>query len=355
MNNQILSTLLKKLIQLKANKTPFLSCFVNLDQPRHEALAELEGRARLLRHALPSKYRQDFDDALSEIQNYLATSLNPQSHGVAIYSRWGDEPVFLPMQFEAPLKTHLSADTRPEIYPLIELKDVYHRFVTVITTENEARILETTLGGITEEILTERPELRERLGREWTREHYQNHKREREDQFIREKIKILDDLMSQRGHNHLIIAGSPKMVGKFTRALPKRLREKVISTVASNPGDDISPILREAVHLFIAAENIESHHRVGALEAALYRTGLAAIGFQDCRQALTAGYADLLLVDQHHTETRQREELVRLAAQLEIPVETVNRNPVLERMGGFGCLLRFLPPGRQAPRKTLAA
>jgi stalled ribosome rescue protein Dom34 len=256
------------------------------------------------------------------------------------------------MQFEAPLETHLSVDSRPEIYPLIELKDVYHRFVTVITTESEARILETTLGAITEEILTERPDLRERLGREWTREHYQNHKREREDQFIREKIRILEDLMNRRGHNHLIIAGSPKMVGRFTKALPSRLREKVISTVASNPGDDISPLLREAVHLFIAAENIESHHRVNALESALFRTGLAVVGFDDCRKALASGAADMLLVDQDHTEIRQREKLVRLAAEFEVPVETVNRNPALNRLGGFGCLLRYLPPGGREKRET---
>ncbi len=352
MKNEKLRRLVKRLISLEPDAVPVLSCFVDLEQPRLGTLAELEGRARLLRHAIPAGQRPDFDDAFAEMKDYLANSLKPSTRGVALFARWGDHPMFLDMQFEVPLENRLSLNSRPEIYPLIELKDVYHRFVIVITTENEARILETTLGEVTQEILSERPELRQRFGREWTREHYQNHKREREEQFVREKVRIIDELMKRRGHNHLVIAGSPKMVARLNRALPKRLREKVISTVASNPRDGVHPIVREAVHTFIAAENVESHHQVEALQKALYTDGLAAIGYHDCREALAGGYADLLLVDQDHPETEQREDLVRLAAEFEVPVETVNRNEVLETLGGFGCLLRFIPqgfPGEKAP------
>ena len=268
MKHRSLPALLSKLIQLEPSPVSILSCFVNLETSRLETLAELEGRARLLRHALPPHQRSDFDDAFAEIRDYLENSLDSGSRGVALFARWGDHPVFFARQFEVPLETRLSLSDRPEIYPLVELNDVYHRFVIVITTENEARILETNLGEVTESILKSRPELRQRFGREWTREHYHNHKREREQQFIREKVGIIDDLMQRRGHNHLVIAGSPKMVARLNRALPKRLREKVISTVASNPREGIDPIVREAVHTFIAAENVESHHRVEELKKA---------------------------------------------------------------------------------------
>lgn len=352
MKNVQLRPFIQKLVHLEPAPEPVLSCFVDLDQPRLGTLAELEGRARLLRHALPPRLRSDFTDAFDEIRSYLTGSLRPESRSVALFSRWGDQPLFLDRQFEVPMETRLSLESRPEIYPLVELKDVYHRFVIVITTETEARILETTLGSVTEEVLKERPELRKRFGREWTREHYHNHKREREEQFIREKIRIIDELMGRRGHNHLVIAGSPKMVARLTKALPRRLRDKVISTVASNPGDGLSPIMREAIHLFVAAENLESHHRVEELKAALYRDGLATIGYYACREALGGGYADLLLVDQDHTEVEQREDLVRLATEMGVGVETVNRNEVLEQLGGFGCLLRYLPrgyPGEKVP------
>lgn len=350
-----LRSFIQKLVKVPPSPVPILNCFVDLSQPRLSVLAELEGRARLLRHALHPDQRREFSDAFDEIRRYLSDSIQPGARSVALYSRWGDSPLFMDRQFEVPMETRLSLDSRPEIYPLVELKDVYHRFVIVLTTEAEARILETTLGSVTEEVLRESPDLRRRFGREWTREHYHNHKRERTEKFIREKIRIIEDLMTRRGHNHLVIAGSPKMVARLTKALPKRLREKVISTVASNPGDGLSPILREAIHCFVAAENVESHHRVDELQAALYTDGLAAIGYHDCRQALEGAYADLLLVDQDHPETEQREDLVRLATELGITVETVNRNAVLEQLGGFGCLLRYRPQGYPGEKASLLA
>lgn len=353
MREELLTALVKRLILTEPDSAPMLSCFVDLGQPRSGTIQELKARARLMRHALPPARRSDFDDALIEILAYLERPARPGSQGAAIYSRWGDQPVFQAAQFQVPMDTRLSVGSRPEIYPLVELKDTYHRFVIVITTETEARILETALGSVTEEILSSRPDLRGRFGREWTREHYQNHKREREDQFIREKIRIVDDLMSRRGHNHLIVAGSPKMAARFTRALPPRLREKLVSTVPSNPREGIAPIVREAVNLFVAAEDIESHQHVERLESAWMRHGLATIGFDACRKALLLGCADLLIVDQDHEETDQREELVRLAESFDIPVETVNRNPTLRRLGGFGCLLRYHPDRLRA--ESLAA
>ena len=119
------------------------------------------------------------------------------------------------MQFEVPLESEFIVDELPHIYPLIQLKDTYHRFVVAIVTETEARILETTIGSVTEDILEKRPELRERIGREWTKEHYHHHRSVRATRFVKEKVEIIEDLMSRGGHNHLILAGSPKMVARL--------------------------------------------------------------------------------------------------------------------------------------------
>lgn len=97
---------------------------------------------------------------------------------------------------------------------LVEFKDTYHRYVVMIATEKRARILEVNLGAVTKEIWAERPELRQRVGREWTRDQYQNHSRDRADRFIKEKVEILDRLMSQGGQTHLILAGSPPLAAR---------------------------------------------------------------------------------------------------------------------------------------------
>ena len=119
----------------------------------------------------------------------------------------------------------------------MELKDTYHRYVVVIATDERACILEINLGSVTEQIWKERPELRKRVGREWTKEHYQNHRRERTDQFFKEVIKILDQLMSASGYTHLILAGNPRITSRIRNGLPKHSVTKLIELLV-NSGDE---------------------------------------------------------------------------------------------------------------------
>jgi len=343
MNALPLRKLIPRVIAIEPSSSPLISCFVDLDPPRADSIAEIEAAAQLASKRLTNSRRSDFIDAYGEIQDYLQHSLQPGSRSLAVYSRWGDDPVFLPVQFQVPLRTQFIVDQLPHIYPLIELKDTYHRFVIVITTESEARILETTFGSITEEVLAARPDLRRRIGREWTREHYQNHKREREQQFIREKIRIIDELMSRSGHNHLVIAGSPKMASRLAKALPPRLRARLIDTLEVNPRNGLDPILLESVRLVAAEEDRESHDRVRQLESAVLGSGLGVAGFHACVDALEGGYADLLIIDQEYAEDELREELVRLATRASVGIETVGESDTLQRLAGVGCLLRYRP------------
>ena len=346
MNTATIKHLIHRLVEIEANDSPLITCTLDLEQPETDVLRELDGRAEVISSRLGGQRRSDFDDAFADLRSFVQRRAFGHGRSAVIYSRWGDHPVFIPTLFDVPMETQFIVDQLPHIYPLIELKDTYHRFVVVITTEDEARILETTLGSVTEEILASRPDLREKIGREWTREHYHNHKHEKEQQFIREKIRIVEELMQRRGHNHLIVAGSPKMAARLTRALPAHLKSKLISTVNMNPRAGISPILLEAVHLFVAAENVESHDRVSELERAVLSGRMAVAGYDACRDALEQGYADVLIVDQNFVELEQREELVRLASIANVPIETVNGSEALQRLSGMGCLLRFQPgPG----------
>jgi len=165
---------------------------------------------------------------------------------------------------------------------------------------------------------------------------------------VKDKIRIIENLMSRSGHNHLVIAGSPKMASRLTNTLPQRLRDKLITTVPMNPNSGLSPILTEAIQLFTAAENIESHDHVATLEAEFLRHSLGVAGYEASKKALMGGYADMLIIDQDFTEIELREELIRLASASGVRIETVKRSESLERLSGVGCLLRYRPD-RGAP------
>jgi len=342
-NTKDLETHIRKLVDIEPNSEQVISCFVQLEHPRSNFEPELEMQMQKLRAGMGKGERQQLAVAYEQLVAYLHDRQAPKTRGVSVHLRLGEEPFFLPMEFEVPFETQLIADELPHIYPLIALKDVYHRFVTVITNEREARIFETTLGAVSEEVLTERRDLRERIGREWTREHYQSHKHEREQQMIREKVGVIDELMRRGGHNHLVIAGSPTMVGRMTNALPQRLKEKLISTLNTNPKSGVSPILLEAVEAFVEAENVESHDRARKLRREILSGGLGVSGYEDSLAALQGGYADMLLIDSEKLDAEQREELTRLAAEQGVGVETVGGSEILRQLGSVGCLLRYRP------------
>ncbi|NJN99973.1 MAG: hypothetical protein HC875_40630 [Anaerolineales bacterium] len=143
---------------------------------------------------------------------------------MAIFARGGASPLFLPLQFRVPLPHWLAVAGLPNIYHLVELKDNYHRYVVLLSTEESARIVEVNLGAATEELWTQRPELRQRVGREWTKEHYQSHLRHQTERFIKESIAMLEQLMAAGGHTHLILAGNAQMTGQFAGRCPRHWR-----------------------------------------------------------------------------------------------------------------------------------
>ena len=71
--------------------------------------------------------RQDDAYVIQRIEAYLANELLPDTKGLAIFSRAGDQPFFLPLQLYVAVPNWVAADSTPDIDHLVELKDMYHR------------------------------------------------------------------------------------------------------------------------------------------------------------------------------------------------------------------------------------
>jgi hypothetical protein len=297
-------------------------------------------RVERMRRVLPEETWSEFDEAATRIENYLWEDIRPSTRGVAAFCRAGDTPFFEALQFEVPFPESLvEVDFLPVIYHLIELKDIYEGYVVVVCDEASARILEVNLGAVTEELWRKRAELRKRVGREWTRRHYQNHQRSRFNQFVKEVLGVVEERVAAGGYKHIVLAGSTRAVARLRDALPRHLREKVIETItgASPRSDDV---VAQTIAAFIEEERRESLSAVELLVQELRRDGLAAAGIEASRRALTNGQVDVLIIDRNLDET-SREELVRLAGATSSHVETVADSPELARIGGVGCLLRY--------------
>lgn len=366
---------LRTLVTLDETDAPVLSCYLNLESG-HSWRPMFNRRVCVLRQTIRHGEDEPFERALTRVQGFLESALVPASKGAAVFARAGLQPFFLPLQFQVPLPNRVAVDSTPNIYHLVELKDTYHRYVVMISTEEHARILEVNLGAVTRQLWTERPELPERVGREWTREHYQHHRRRRTDRFIKEKVQVLERLMTGGGHTHLILAGSPHLTAGVRNALPEHLATKLIDIVPAAAQARTSDVVAATLASFIEQEERESIDAVALLFREVRRHGLAAVGTRPSLQALLRNQVDMLLiagaydpspgwscrgcghVDAQTEAPAQcrtcgraephgvnlKETMVRLAERSGCRIEIVGHSDVLMALGGVGCLLRYLTP-----------
>jgi protein required for attachment to host cells len=366
---------IKVLVSLGESDASVLSCYLNLEAGG--ARVYLSQRAALLRKTFTREAeREDLEFALSRIENYLAGRIHPETKGVALFVRGGSQPFFLPLQFRVPFQNSVAASPRPNIYQLVEIKDNYHRYAVMVASETSVRILGVNLGAVTETVSGQRPEPRRRAGRGWTKEHYQNHVRERTNRFLHEGIQALERLALAGGYRHLILAGHPRVTARIREALPKQLAESLVDIVHAAPGDADSDVVRATLLSFIEQEEQESLAMVERLLEAISTDGLAVAGAPATWEMLKARQADVLILAKPFQPPRGwlcticeamgpepvrpercprcgesdflpldvKEALVHTAERTGCSVEVVNQSDALMNLGGVGCLLRYFAP-----------
>ena len=361
------------LAALPETNAPVVSCYLALEKGRVKKSNAFEEHSWSLRRGTTKQERRNLEDALEPIATYLACELLPDAKGIAVFSRAGSVPFFLPLQFRVPLPNWIVMDSTPNIYHLVELKDNYHCYVVLINTKESAHIIEVNLGAVTKQLWEERPELRKRVGRGWTKMHFQKHDRERGRKFIKEKIKILEQLMMAGGYTHLILAGHPTMTSRIRDELPKHLLAKLTDIVPVPGKKSASSIVEATINSFIEAEEKESMAMAELLSQEIRTGGLAVAEATACIRALRRRQVDTLVLLKSYSpgqgcacaacefinldgerpsacpecgETEFKifdikEELVRLAEQERCLIETVSKSDVLKLLGGVGCLLRY--------------
>lgn len=338
---QLLRRHIASLATMAPSEEPVISAFIDLRQPIESVRSSFWMWATSARITLPRHLRPAFDAAKAEIDVALRREWPHDIQSVAAFSRAGEIPLRLTIPFQATLESHFHLGACPAIFPLVQLKDRFHRFVVVICTEETGRIIEVTLGAVSEEILTQRPELASDLGRGMSMEHYHSRRQENSRRFYRDQVEIITRLMAGRGLSHMILAGHPRHVAAMRELLPKQIDARVVGSVFRSPnGQDYSPVLEQAIHAFVEAEQSESRTTVERLHEQVRRGGLAVVGIHPSKQALELGAASLLVIseDLPHAD---REELVRLAVAHDLPIEVCENDELLREHGCVGCLLRY--------------
>ena len=99
----------RTLATLEETSSQVISCYLNLEAGASGYRNALDERAGLLRKTFTGEARKDFEAALGRIEDFLNAELRPGTKGVAVFSRAGAQPFFLPLQFRVPLPNWIVA------------------------------------------------------------------------------------------------------------------------------------------------------------------------------------------------------------------------------------------------------
>jgi protein required for attachment to host cells/Trp operon repressor len=367
---------IRALATIEENDSPLISCYLTANQGGIVCREQLDARFRVLRKCLPARSVAEFEEAQRSIETFLKAGLSQRTRGVALFARAGERPLWRVLEFEAPLPTWIAVGSSPNIYHLMALKDNYDRYAILLMTETSARIIGVNLGSVTAQLWRSRPELRQRVGREWSKDHYQDHRRERTRQFVNDQVRSLERLLLETGYEHLILAGNPRVTATVRKALPKNIAEKVIDCVPASRMDDVSDIVASTLETFLAHEEMESQAVADRLITQLQTHGLAVAGAAASIEAVKSGQADILVIVQGYDPGRAwecqgcgrfslalprpgacpncrsrrvrefdlRGEMARIAELRRVAIEVVEHSDALMSLGGVGCLLRYSGP-----------
>lgn len=373
MNYGELQRRIQQLAFLEESDEPIVSCYINHGAQNRKTLTD---QVRSAKKTVGPEMLPLFYEALGKIEVFLGTGIRAGALGVAVFARGGVRPIFWPMQFGAPLPNELSAGFKPRIYPLVELRDNYYRYVVLLSSEESASIFEISAGTITATVRILRPALRQRAGREWTKERYQDHSQARLRQFINEQIRSLDQVITSENYRHLILAGDQRITSQIEEALPRGISNMLVATVRASEKDKTSELVSATLAAFEEHEEIESLSVVSQLGQEIGTGGAAVKGTAACLEALKIFQARTLILSQAYEPGLGRscrscgelqidsfsqkdclrcgdsnfravdikEEMVRLAVQKDCAIEIVKTPDALSNFEGVGCLLRYITP-----------
>ncbi|MBT4527817.1 MAG: hypothetical protein HOC24_14835 [Deltaproteobacteria bacterium] len=359
------------LATLPVTDDPVISCYMTLENGQIKNSRTFERCLLPVKQALLAQKSQSMRDALTPIRSYLADELLPDAKGIAMFSRSGSKPFFLPLQFHVPLPYWAAVDSTPNIYHLVELKETYHRYIILVSSHETTRILEVNVGPVTKELWTKRPERRKRIGQEWTKTCYQKHYMHGGRKYIREEIKILKRLISGSGKTHLILAGHPARTEVIKDKLPKCLLVKLVDLVPLPDITEPSDVVRATIGCFVRAEEEASEYTAELLFQEIQDSGRAVVGLKDCLKTLKENLVDILVLHKTYSPGKEwictdcgfnsfdnyiprfcyncnghliknfkiKEEMVRLAEHIGAKIQLVRQNDALNQLGGVGCIL----------------
>jgi peptide subunit release factor 1 (eRF1) len=337
------------------SRLPVLSLYLDArsdsrGRDHYQPFVRKELAVRQRTYTLRSPERQSFDRDVEKIQQYLETQIRPSSNGIAIFACAGEGDLFEALQLEAAFEENrLVVAHHPDLYPLARLVDEHPRYALVLADTHWARIFVIARGRRVDEKELRSRSLPRTHGTGPSQMRYQRHVDNLQKHHARELVETLARVVDADRVEHILLAGNEVILPLIREELPKRLAEKVADTLhfdKKKPAAEVVALAEELLREQDAKTDVEIVERlIGQYRAG----GLAVVGSDEVRHALSVGQADQLLISASLDRAGSAQapaggEFVALARRTGTRVTFIEDPKLLEPFDGVGAFLRYRLP-----------
>ena len=312
---------------------------------------------------------REFRRNICRIDEFLTYKLSPETRGCALFS--GIElDYFKAIQFPVAVPNRLSVSNSPNLDPLIELHQNTRHYAVVALDQQSGRIFSIFTSGTASQAHEVKGDIpgRSRAGG-WSQMRFQRRRQELIDQFMRHLGERLDRFLDRKRPLGVILLGTQENLSECMRHLPTQSMRRILIT-SSIPAPDSEESILEKAHTLI--EEYEQE-REGRLIAQLYdrlcNDYRSVVGQEETLFELQVGRLERLFIGPSfqgegvrcrscsfcYSEKKERctychgelesvdlrDQLERLAAEKQVPLEIVGETSFLDSIGGAGAFLRF--------------
>jgi len=357
------------LVGMRPSPHPVISVYLDLGQETGQLARFVRRRITACTNSIPAAQRARLRACGESVIEQLFHEQAPHARGLAIFAAAdGAAPLLTAMPFAAPFRNGLTVSSSPDIFPLLQLREMYGRFTIVAAQPEGLQVAEVNLGEIAIRAWVATPQSQSLMP-------------ESDDTpatpagvDIQPQIRLIERVLNKTRSDPLFLAGDVETMQRIRDLLAPNSIGRLVGAVpvpADEPLQNIAARCLRSLMEFEANQASELTARI--LEEARHH-GPAVTGPEASLRALRTGAAERLLLGRDYrpepgwtcglcseestprfrlqrapggvAETSEavnlRVELVRLAGQRRVPVEFTG-DDTLNDYGGVACLLHDHP------------
>lgn len=348
--NEITSSGLRQLAEMRADGPVVLSAYLNLDPERFATAGAREtevrslidsGRRQIDSADLDHDQREQLRGDLERLEDYLGGGDAPSgAHGLAVFC-CSSLDLFETLSLPEPVETSVSFDVSPLIAPLAEIGPPGHWCVTLVN-RRIARILRGSDSQMVQVAAIGDDTHGQHSQGGWSQARYQRSVENEVEAHLRHTAEVLLSQQRRRPFAGLLIAAPQELRSTFEEMLHSYVRERLVGYLDL----DVETASEDEVRVH-AAEVIAEHdkerlaEKLGRLRAELGRDGRAVGGQEGVLDALEQRKVEALLFTRgEQVPDDVIEGAIEAAIGQDAEVLPVD-GPDLGPLGGIAAILRF--------------